>query len=43
MYSIWFRLPNTGATMEVVIDDLAQAQETWDSLSKNFTMVNHRP
>jgi hypothetical protein len=43
MYSIWFRVPNTGATMEVSVDNLAQAQQTWDLMSKNFQMVNTRP
>jgi hypothetical protein len=43
MYSIWFRVPHTGKTMEVKVDDLSQAQETWDLLSKNFQMVNTKP
>jgi hypothetical protein len=44
MYSIWFRVPHTGKTMEVKIENsLSQAQEIWDLLSKNFHMVNTRP
>ena len=43
MFSIFFRIPNTGATMEVQVGNLIQAQETWDLLSKNFQMVNTKP
>jgi hypothetical protein len=43
MYSIFFRIPNTGATLELTINNLVQAQQTWDLLSTNFHMVNTRP
>jgi hypothetical protein len=43
MYSIFFRVPNTGTTMEVSINNLAQAQQTWDLMSQAFQMVNARP
>ena len=43
MYSIFFRIKNTGATMEVSVNNLAQAQETWDLMSQSFQMVNARP
>lgn len=43
MYSIFFRVPNTGATMEVTVNNLGQAQQTWDLMSKSFQMVNARP
>jgi hypothetical protein len=43
MFSIWFRVPSTGKTLELKVDDHVQAQVTWDLLSKNFHMVNARP
>ena len=43
MYPIYFRIWHTGGTMEVVVDNLAQAQETWDLMSQSFQMVNARP
>jgi hypothetical protein len=43
MYSIFFRIKGSGKTMEVVVDNLIQAQETWDLLSENFQMVNTKP
>ena len=43
MYPIYFRIWHTGGTMEVVVNNLAQAQETWDLMSQSFQMVNARP
>jgi hypothetical protein len=43
MYSIFFRIKGSGKTMEVVVDNLIQAQETWELLSENFQMVNTKP
>lgn len=43
MYPIYFRIKNTGATMEVVVNNLIQAQETWDLMSQSFQMINTRP
>jgi len=43
MYSIFFCIKGTGATMEVSVNNLVQAQETWDLMSQSFQMVNARP
>jgi hypothetical protein len=43
MYSIYFRIKGTGATMEVSVNNLVQAQETWDLMSQSFQMINARP
>jgi len=43
MYSIWFKVPDTWGNMEVKVNDLDQAQKTWELLSKNFYMLSIKP